>query len=216
MVFHKTNIWFENVLFYGYYSHVLFNISSFYFLGYDYDDLDIVCGLARGNSGWGAPHSFLPPAIRYGIHPYQLITFTPKSYNDMFIFQKQLLHYSLYILSLFRTRSRVLSCLYIYSLLFFLFLSHHRIYLSDSCRTLFTFVIYLSALLPTFLPSSLPSTSHLPFPFILPILPRFLSSFLTTFNSSHLTLPSVLFIFFLPLLSFSVTRTLSQPGFDPK
>ena len=33
--------------------------------GYDYDDLDTVCGLARGNCGWGAPQCFLPPAVRY-------------------------------------------------------------------------------------------------------------------------------------------------------
>ena len=31
--------------------------------GYDYDDYDAVCGLARGNSGWGSPQCFLPPAI---------------------------------------------------------------------------------------------------------------------------------------------------------
>ena len=32
--------------------------------GYDYDDLDTVCGLVRGNCGWGSPQCFLPPAIR--------------------------------------------------------------------------------------------------------------------------------------------------------
>lgn len=58
---------------------LLYNHSSSHFsyhhIGYDYDDLDMVCGLARGNSGWGAPHSFLPPAIRYGIHMYYVILY---------------------------------------------------------------------------------------------------------------------------------------------
>lgn len=31
--------------------------------GYDYDDLDAVCGLARGYAGWGAPHCALPPIL---------------------------------------------------------------------------------------------------------------------------------------------------------
>jgi hypothetical protein len=31
--------------------------------GYDFDDFDAVCGLARGYSGWGAPHCVLPPIL---------------------------------------------------------------------------------------------------------------------------------------------------------
>ena len=43
-------------------SHIILhrNVS-----GYDYDDMDAVCGLAKGNTGWGATHCFLPPAVRY-------------------------------------------------------------------------------------------------------------------------------------------------------
>ena len=31
--------------------------------GYEYHDFDTVCGIARGNCGWGAPQCFLPPAV---------------------------------------------------------------------------------------------------------------------------------------------------------
>jgi hypothetical protein len=31
--------------------------------GYDYDDFDKICGLARGHIGWGNPHCFLPPCL---------------------------------------------------------------------------------------------------------------------------------------------------------
>jgi hypothetical protein len=32
-------------------------------IGYDYDDFDKICGLARGHTGWGNPHCFLPPCL---------------------------------------------------------------------------------------------------------------------------------------------------------